>query len=152
MPKQTTPARPLWQDRFTRPSVDDLLDAVGDENRGHFLKLRASLRKLEGLSETLEWCGLPWRWALVYRLEGDSEAAAYLVPNPETPAAVFRVTHEEVRALPIRKLSRYTRDGLAASRLVAGVCWPEWSVQAASNASDLRDLFRRIRESRMASA
>ena len=129
MPKQTRPTRPLWHDRFSRPEIDDLIEAIGRDHRSHFVKLREHLGKTEELTETLEWRGLPWRWALVYRLADDEEAVVYLVPNPEVPSAVMHVTHGEARDLPVRKFSRYVREGLGSApsgggRLVAGVADP----------------------------
>ena len=96
-----------------------------------------------GMQERLEWCGVPWKWSLTYRPDrsAGTDILAYLVPNPETPTVVFRVTHEQFNSLPLRKLSRHVREGLAPTRLVAGVCWPEWRFQSAAQAQDLVDLF-----------
>lgn len=142
MPRRATPQRSPWEDRFTTPTPDGLLSAFDEDTAAQVSRLRQALTEEFELSERLEWCGLPWKWSLTYRLDpGDADILAYVVPNPEAPAVVFRLTHEQFTSLPVRKLSRHIRDGLAPTRLVAGVCWPEWKVQTASQAQDIIDLF-----------
>lgn len=144
MPKRT-PNRPLWADRFANPTPDALLGAIGGDAGPLAARLRDTLRADVSLAETVRWCGLPWRWAFVYSDPAGAEVA-YLVPNPDGPSVVFRLSHEQVTELPTRKLSRYVREGLAQTRLIAGVAWPEWPVQSQSHAKDLTDLFTLLRE------
>ena len=150
MPKQSQPPRPLWTDRFAQPSAEQLLAGLAKEEASLTQKLREALSG-GGLTEAVRWCGLPWRWALVYA-GADGEDEAFLVPNPEGPSAVIRLTHEQVGDLPTRKLSRYLREGLAQTRLVAGVCWPEWTFQSQNQVKDLVDLVGLVREASLTEA
>lgn len=155
MTKRSNPVRPLWEDRFAAPAVDDLLAALQPEFVGLTETLREAIALDPDLIESVRWCGLPWRWALSYRLAqntNEQDAVAFVVPNPEAPAAVFRLTHEQFRDLPVKKLSRYIRDGLAQTRLVAGVCWPEWAFQSPAHVKDLSDLFGLLREGSLTGA
>jgi hypothetical protein len=152
MPRRSTPARPPWEDRFSTPTPETLLGAIAPDRAPLAERIREHLSQTAGLTERLEWCGLPWRWALTYRAESDDQPQAYLVPNPEAPSVVFRLSHEQFEALPVRKLSRHIRDGLAPARLVAGVCWPEWTFQSANQASDLLALFDTLAESSLTKA
>lgn len=143
MARRSITHRSPWEDRFTRPTIDTLLAALEPEVVEVAETLRKALGTEHGLQERLEWCGVPWKWSLTYRATraaGD-DALAYLVPNPESPTAVFRLTHEQFNTLPLRKLSRHVREGLAPTRLVAGICWPEWRFQTATQADDLIELF-----------
>jgi hypothetical protein len=146
-----TPTRPLWADRFASPTAEGLLGAINGDLGSVAAEMRQSLRSEPSLRESLRWCGLPWRWALAYA-DGSGAEAAYLVPNPDGPCVVFRLSHEQVTELPARKLSRYIRDGLAQARLVAGVAWPQWSLQHQSHIKDLGDLFALLREPAAAGA
>lgn len=155
MPRRTTPTRNPWEDRFASPTPELLIASLDGPAAELLASLRRTLRADHDCIESLAWMGLPWRWTLSYRLPGarpDHDAAAHLVANPAAPTAVFRLSHEAFSDLPFRKLSRYVRDGLAQAKLVAGVSWPEWTVQSAANVSDLADLFRLLREHALAGA
>ncbi len=143
MPRRSIAQRSPWEDRFTTPTTENLFEAIEDGVVDLVRELRGSLREDFGLTERLEWCGVPWKWSLTYRSgrAAGAEIIAYLVPNPETPTVVFRLTHEQFATLPLRKLSRHIRDGLAPTRLVAGVCWPEWKFQSPNQVQDLIGLF-----------
>jgi len=146
MARRSITNRSPWEDRFTAPTTESLLGALEDEISEIAGTLRAALGTEAGLYERLEWCGVPWKWSMTYRAErtNGADILAYVVPNPETPTVVFRLTHEQFGALPLRKLSRHVREGLAPTRLVAGVCWPEWKFQTTTQAQDLIDLFGRL--------
>ncbi|MFG0259434.1 MAG: hypothetical protein ACF8LK_03695 [Phycisphaerales bacterium JB041] len=143
MARRSHTHRSPWEDRFTSPSVETLVAALEPETAGVTAMFRDALGTEHGLPERLEWCGVPWKWSLTYRADrsADAEVLAYLVPNPEAPTVVFRLTHEQFNGLPLRKLSRHVREGLAPTRLVAGICWPEWRYQSEAQAQDLLELF-----------
>ena len=143
MPRRSIAHRSPWEDRFTTPTTENLFEAIENDLVDLARVLRSGLKDDFGLTERLEWCGVPWKWSLTYRAgrAARSDIVAYLVPNPETPTVVFRLTHEQFSTLPIRKLSRHIRDGLAPTRLVAGVCWPEWKFQSPTQVQDLVGLF-----------
>ncbi len=143
MPRRSIAHRSPWEDRFTTPTTENLFEAIEDDIVDLARVLRGGLEDDFGLTERLEWCGVPWKWSLTYRSgrAASADIIAYLVPNPETPTVVFRLTHQQFGTLPLRKLSRHIRDGLAPTRLVAGVCWPEWKFQSANQVQDLVSLF-----------
>ncbi|HZW10717.1 MAG TPA: hypothetical protein VFF69_12505 [Phycisphaerales bacterium] len=155
MPKRPSPVRHLWEDRFASPTVDGLLAALPPSAAPLITSLRAAIVSEHECLETLSWRGLPWRWTLSYRPAGarpDQDAVAHIVPNPAGPAVVFRLSREEFADLPVRKLSRPVRDGLAQAKLVAGISWPEWTVQSQAQVTDLAELFRMLRQSALAGA
>lgn len=151
MTKRNTRNRQLWADRFAAPDAGHLLAALSPEAAPLAQSLREALLASGEFCETVRWSGLPWRWALTYAAD-QGGVAAYLVPNPDGPSAVFRLTHEQFSDLPAKKLSRYIREGLAQSRLVAGVAWPEWPFQTQVQIKDLADLFAMLGESELTSA
>jgi len=155
MAKRSTPVRHLWEDRFASPSADLLMHALPAMPGEALASLRKLLTDEYECNEHLGWRGLPWRWTLSYSTAGGRHAPdplAHIVPNPAAPTVIFRMSHEEFADLPVRKLSRYVRDGMAQAKLVAGVCWPEWAVQSQAQVSDLADLFRLLRQGTLAGA
>ncbi len=155
MTRRLNQSRASWDDRFATPSIEDLFAAIEPEMLALTQTLREAIHGNPELVESLRWCGLPWRWALTFTpAEAQSEqgAVAYLVPNPEAPSVVYRLTLEQAGELDLKKLSRFTRDGLAQARLVAGVAWPEWKYQTPNQIKELGDLFSKLRESTMTNA
>ncbi len=155
MTKRLQSARPLWEDRFATPCVEDLLGVLPPETNALARSMRETIAADPELVESLGWCGLPWRWALTYRPTGsigEQDAVAFVVPNPEAPAVVFRLTREQFAELPVKKLSRFIREGFAQTRLVVGVCWPEWTFQSPTQVKELSDLFAMLRESALTEA
>lgn len=155
MSKRSSPARNLWEDRFASPTADRLLAALPPPLAPALVSLRSAITDEHECVEALSWFGLPWRWTLSYRRPGarqDQDAVAHLVLNPATPIVVFRLTREEFAELPVRKLSRYLRDGLAQAKLVAGISWPEWTIQSQTHVSELAEFFRMLRQSTLAGA
>lgn len=155
MTRQLNQHRPAWDDRFATPTVDDLFAALPPEMLALTQTIREALTSDPDLRESLRWCGLPWRWTLTYAPAGkhdERDTVAFLVPNPEMPMVVYRLTLDQAGELPLKKLSRFTRDGLAQARLIAGVAWPEWKYQTPNQAKELADIFPKLRESTMTSA
>lgn len=134
MSKAVVPRRTLWEDRFSRPTVAALVQGCPRATSALVESVRERLIGL-GLSESLAWRGLPWRWAMSY---GPPRAeSAYLVPRPAGPSLAIRVANERAKELEIRKLARSIREGLGTARLVAGVAWPEWELKAKSQCDEL---------------
>jgi hypothetical protein len=155
MSKRLPPSRQLWEDRFSAPSADGLFAALPAPSGPALSSLRKTLASEYDYRETLGWRGLPWRWTLSYTPAGsrhEQEPVAHIVPNPAAPTVIFRLSHEGFGELPIRKLSRYVREGLAQAKLVAGVCWPEWTVHNQAQVTDLTELFRLLRQGTLAGA
>ena len=84
MARRSNTHRSPWEDRFTSPTVDSLMDALEPEVVELAGMLREALGTEHGLQERLEWCGVPWKWSLTYRAEraAGADVLAYLVPNP----------------------------------------------------------------------
>lgn len=148
MPRRSAPQRSPWEDRFATPSAEDLLQALDPDAAGLVASLREEFKTDFLLHERLEWCGVPWKWSLTFRADtsATSDILAYIVPSPESPCVVYRLPHDRVGSLPLRKLSRHVKEGLATAQLVAGVCWPEWKIQSATQTRDLADLLGLIHE------
>jgi hypothetical protein len=138
--------RTAWNNRFERPfSADFLLAQLLDETRRELAAAaRSALLQLEGVTESVEWLGVPWRWTLVYRSESDAERPlAYLVPEPARPQLAIPMTVPMIRSLPARRLKKFVRDAIVFSRAVADVHWPTWELTARPQLDDVLDLVAR---------
>ena len=120
----TTP----WLDSFNRPDPDALASGVGEPNTDHVALLRKRLGQT-GRSESVEWREPPLRWALAYKAKGEPTPSAYLVPDPEAPRLVVRVTAKTLETLQPSDLSKGTRAVLARTPCNNGVMWPEWPAE-----------------------
>ena len=138
MPTSTVKPRNAWEDRFRTPEVAELL-ALHPQNVSAVIDYaRERLSSVPGVTEVLAWQGLPWRWTLVYRHEGEGPEAAwsYLSLQPSKPSICIPLTSELLQRLPLRKLSKSIRDGLRHSTEVAGTHWPQWELLSKSVLDD----------------
>ncbi len=150
-------ARPCWQDRFRQPRVEELRNGYieAPEAEEDALDPREALKLLDtarerllaapaDVVETVEWQGLPWRWAIVYAIEGDpTRALAYLVPDPAGPRLAVPLTSEMIDAMPLRRMKKHIRDGLTSGRRVGGTIWASFDINAKLQLDEVLDLAKR---------
>ncbi|MEZ6244326.1 MAG: hypothetical protein R3B57_14945 [Phycisphaerales bacterium] len=146
--QSTTPA---WKNRFARPDVEALLGELSQDERRLLDAARDGLTKLESLSESLEWRGIPWRWCLAYHLDKD-RPRAFLVPQPGRVALAMAIPGAEIDAVGLRSLPRVAREGIVNATYVAGVLWAEWPLTAQSQIDDLLKLQAKLLQAAAAPA
>jgi len=137
--------RAPWEDRFRRPSADELRSHYTGDHARLIDAARRRLLEFDGVTEQLEWQGLPWRWTLVYRLEGaDGERPwAYLIPHRDGPRIAAPITDEFFERLPSTRLSKFVREGLESAKQVADVRWAVWNIDTATHLDHVMDLLKR---------
>lgn len=133
-----------WDNRFTTPDAPTLLSQIAEPCRDAFDTARARLDALEGATSTVRWLGVPWRWTLVYRVEG--EDLAYLVPDPQRPVLAIPLPASWLDGPEAKRLSRPVRDGLARARVVGQTAWAEWELSSVTLATDLGRLLSRSQQ------
>lgn len=127
--------RAAWEDRFRRPTVDELFDGLNKQLSSLAESWRARMRETPGVREELAWQGIPFRWTLVYR--NDARPVAYLVPQPVKAYVAIPIASDAVNRLPLRKLSKPVRDSLGAASLVNGQYWAQWELQSKAQLDEL---------------
>jgi hypothetical protein len=133
-------ARVAWMDRYRTPTVEDLMAGFNKQIAGAVEHARERLLAIETMKEELSWQGV-WRWTLVYRLPSEgSQAWAYLVMDPTKPRLSVPVPDELIPELPVKKLSKFVRDGLAHAPSVDGLRWPHWELQGKTQADEILSL------------
>ena len=131
--------RVAWEDRFRVPTPEELLHGPTKQADALIAECRERLLALEGVTEELSWHGVPWRWTFAYRLEDadPTRAFAYLVPQPGRARIAIPLTQPQLAALPLRKLSKFIRDGLLHATEVGGVRWAQWEPTARTQCEEI---------------
>jgi hypothetical protein len=138
-------ARPAWEDRFRQPSVDELRTQYTNAQVARLVDAaRDRLLATQDVTEAVVWQGLPWRWTIVYRVGGDpTRALAYLVPDPAGPKVAVPLTAEMISAMPLRRMKKHIRDGLATGRRVGATVWATFDITSKVQLDEVLDLAKR---------
>jgi hypothetical protein len=131
--------RQPWMDRYRTPAVDELLGSFNKQLGSVVNHARDKMLAVDGVKEEVSWQGV-WRWTLVYRIPGDDRCWAYLVMDPTKPRLAVPVPDDLITELPVKKLSKFVRDGLAHAPTVDGVRWAHWEIQGKTQADDILSL------------
>ncbi len=145
MPRMYVQTRQAWQDRYRTPAIQSLRDGLDRVNAHIFDHARKSFLSMEGVGESVVWMGIPWRWTVLYGSTGPESGGslAYLIPQPGRFQLAVPLTTEMVSALPVKRLSRYVRDGITFAPRVEGVFWARWDVGAKAAFDELFEVVRR---------
>lgn len=141
-------AKCMWNDKFHKPTVAQLREGYAKPLIPILDAAREYLLALDGVSESVAWHGVPWRWTLVYRCTGEDRAAvtrafAYLVPDPNRLQVCVPLAREVIAELPVKRFKKSIRDGIVHARSVAGVSWPSWDAPTKAALDDVIDLLQR---------
>ena len=137
-------SRCLWEDRFSRPSVEALLAEIPKPGVTLIEGFREALLAQGTFAEGLSWQGIPWRWSLTYA--DGRRLAAYIVPNPVKPGVCVPVPADLLGSVPPRKLSKSVREAVASSPTVAGTNWVQFDLTSKTMADELLLLVQIVRD------
>lgn len=133
-------SRQAWMDRYRTPTVNELVSAFNKQLTGVVNHARERMLAIDGVKEEVSWQGV-WRWTLLYRIPGEADRVwAYLVMDPHKPRLAVPVPNDLISDLPVKKLSKFVRDGLAHAPTVDGVRWAHWEIQGKTQADDILSL------------
>lgn len=143
--------RSAWEDRWSEPTADELLDAIESPSRPSLDKLVEGLEGLEGIEQGVSWYGEAWKWTVEYRLaangngegNGEGRTACYVIPNVETPLVCIPLEAPVLERLPIRRLSRVVREGIRSAKCAVSIHWAIWRPTSKVEAEALTDLVKR---------
>lgn len=141
MNRRSVKPRSCWEDRFRVPSVSELRALLSKQHVQLFDVAREALLALDGVNESIEWRGVPWRWSLAFQTE-PGRPLAYLVPQPARPRLAVPLSDEVVGSLAARKVSRPIRDAIVFAPRVGEVLWPSWELLGRNQIEELLDLVR----------
>lgn len=133
--------RPAWEDRFHKPTFDELCKGLTKQTIELIAAARDRLRQVPGVTEELSWEGLPWRWTLLYRMPGgNGRAWAYLVPDPAKPLIALPLTRDMLSSIPLHRVKKHVKDGVSQARLVNGVHWATWEITGKTQLAEVMQL------------
>lgn len=139
--------RTPWEDKFKRPSLEDLREGMNKERSTLLDAARDAFLSLPGVQEEVSWQGLPWRWTLTYRCPDDPKRIwAYLVPDPANPKLSMPLTSAMVSALPMHRFKKHVKDAVLNGRMVDGVYWATWEITTKPQLSDILELANQRRK------
>ena len=140
MPRSSAPKRalvardkrPVWANRFSTPTLANLLQGLKPGRAPAFRHARAGLLAVSGMHEEIAWQGV-WHWTMVYRhptLPG--QAWAFLVPDPARPLIAVPMPESALLTLAPKHLTRAVKEGLTLAPVVGGVRWATWELTSKS--------------------
>jgi hypothetical protein len=135
--KTAIPMRRAWEDRYRTPTQDELVRGMDGPARDLLQYVRERLRALPGVGEFLAWQGIPWRWSFSYRLPGEREAFAYLVPQPGKPLLGLPLGECAFDAVLESKISKPVREAILHAPVIGSVRWTQWELTSRTQGDEL---------------
>lgn len=135
-----------WLDRWTEPTLPQLLQPVEEQRRRIVESLIEQVQKFEGVETSVIWYGQSWRWTVQFTVPdaaGERQVLAYLVPSPQAPVFCVPLRDEVITKLPLRRLNKYIRDGLRSAKCAVEVHWALWTPSNNVEVEQLVDLIKR---------
>ena len=147
MNKAALTKRPAWEDRWTEPTAEQLLEMLKEPVRKAVQWLIEETHQLSGVEQRVRWFGTAWKWTIELTFtdaEGnDLGVLAYIVPSPETPVISIPLQRDVVDELPMRRLNKYIREGIRSAKCAVELHWAVWTPTSRSDAEHLYDLVKR---------
>ncbi len=147
MNKAAITRQSVWEDRWSQPEAEQLLEALSEHHRKPIEWLLEQVHHLDGIEQHLRWYGKAWKWTIELTfsdVEGnDLGVLAYIVPNPETPLVSVPLRDETYEELPMRRLNKYIREGIRSAKCAVELYWAGWTPSNKSEAEHLFDLLKR---------
>lgn len=140
--------RPLtaWDDRWTEPDLEQLLEPIEEVRRKHASTIIEAIEAFEGVESSLVWHGLAWKWTLQFDMtvaDGSSAVLAFVVPKPEAPVLCIPLRRDLIEKLPLRRLTKYIRDGIKVAKYASDTHWGMWTPGQNPEVEQLMDLVKR---------
>jgi hypothetical protein len=125
-----------WEDRFATPTGEALREDLSKQSLALVDHLRASILSVQGVKETVAWCGVTWKWSLVFK-DSAGRIVAYIVPQPAHTKLVLPLSTHILSRLPSREVSKWLRDGVTSATIVGDVRWAHWEFASKANTDEL---------------
>jgi hypothetical protein len=136
-----------WTDRWTQPTLKELLTSLGKPLARTVDKLIQKIDALEGVEHAITWYGPSWKWTIEFTLPGPQghprQPLAYLVPNLNGPLLSVPVSQTLRDRLDNKRLRRYIKDGLDSAKRSVDFYWATWTFSNAAETDLLLDLLQR---------
>jgi hypothetical protein len=143
-----------WEDRWTQPTLDQLLEPIEENRRKIIDALIERISEYEGVGSNIAWHGISWRWTLELPLTlgGQTRPFVYIVPKPEAPIVCVPMPQSVADRLPLKRLNRFIREGIRSAKCAVDTQWAKWTPSAGTEVEHLMDLVKRLHKMHAADA
>ena len=136
-----------WQDHWSEPTLDQLLEPLEEVHRKVLMQLLERIEKYDDLRSSLVWRGVSWHWTLEYTLNDPAgnklETFCYVVPDKALPRLCIPLTDDVLHRLPFRRLHKLVRTGIRSAKRAVAINWATWELNAPFEVEVLMDLIKR---------
>jgi hypothetical protein len=135
-----------WLDRWTEPTLEQLLQPIEDQRRKVIDSLIEQVEAFDEVETSIIWYGQSWRWTIQFTVpdaRGEEQVLAYLVPSPQSPIFCVPLRDAVITRLPLRRLNKYIRDALRSAKCAVEVHWAMWNPSNNVEVEQLVDLIKR---------
>lgn len=136
-----------WADRWHEPEVPALVSMLKSHQQRNSEMFMSYLDENPKLHRRIVWYAGGWNWTIHYRYDDgqgtEMDNFGFVVPNPEQPLFCIPLTSAMVEVIPLRRLSKFIRDGIRSAKCAVDLHWAMWTPGPESEANQLLDLLKR---------
>jgi len=153
MSRTASTNRLAWNDRWSQPSLPQLLDPLKQHHRRVMDATLNQLVDLTGVERSIIWYGPAWKWTIHYTFVNspsknnknpDAATLCYLVPRIESPMICVPLSDDVIEKLPMTRLSRFIRDGIKMAKCAVKIHWAVWTPASQSEVAQIVELIKRV--------
>lgn len=153
MSRQAVSSRLAWQDRWSQPTLDQLLQPLNAQHTRLMNALMEQFAQLEGVEQTIMWYGPAWKWTIAYTIKpastgrnkpSDPHVLCYIVPKVDAPLVCVPLNDHSLDILPIQRLTKFVRDGIKLAKFAVAIHWATWAPATLGEVSQIVDLIKRL--------
>ncbi len=136
-----------WHDRWQEPELEDLIQPLKAHQQRNFQTLIDQMDECSRMRRSLIWYSSGWKWTVQFTYCDDRgrtiDQFAYLVPDAEHPKVVLPLEEDFIASLPMRRLSKFIRDGIRSAKCAVTIHWAAWTPGPESELNQMTDLVKR---------
>jgi hypothetical protein len=144
-----------WDDRWSRPSLPQLIQPLKAHHRRAFETLMNELTPLPSVERSILWYGPAWKWTIHFTLPpqtrksgkgaqpSEPDTLCYLVPRIESPMVCVPLSEAVIEQLPMQRLSKLIRDGIKMAKCAVAIHWACWTPNNQGEVAHIVDLVKR---------
>ncbi len=147
MPEINIKPQPAWENRWSEPQTQQLIDGLQSE---HCPLIKTLVKQISGykhVKQSLSWFGVAWKWTIqlnVHRPGGKQlDTLCYIVPNRVAPIVCIPLLRETIDKLPMRRLTKLIRNGIQLADRAVDIYWATWSLTNPADIPPVVDLIKR---------
>jgi len=142
--------RLAWEDRWTEPSVDQLLKPLNAQRKRQVGLILEELAEWDDIRQEVIWYGPGWNWTIQYKIKAthdlESDILCYIVPKVDSPIVCVPLGDHEIQRLPLKRLNKMIRNGIRVAKCAVSIHWAHWTPSNQTEIAHLIDLLKRKRK------